>query len=332
MAPRFVLLVLNIRYHNGAICEPPIELHIERASYSSYIGFRPVIIQSVLYYRLSSRTNTIGPIAATVPRGPVKIGVHYLWSNNITHWVQSFLSIMLPFLCALLLTVIGILCIVLLSWVYFCHSCVLFLLCVCIAVLHTLVAGLLARSQYSEGPATGHLDTDFSWFPCVYKQMLRWVPKFQVATTCFSCSHPDLNFLDPYFMFMYMRNNHCHRVTAHFQFIIIIIIIIKKVKWSCYRPGVAQRVGRGIALLFHDRGTRGACVVRITPRPHFIPGKDPVLIVQEAGWIPGPVWMGGESRPHWDSIPDSPASSRSLYRLSYSADIIIIIIIIIIIL
>jgi hypothetical protein len=29
-----------------------------------------------------------------------------------------------------------------------------------------------------------------------------------------------------------------------------------KVKWSRYRPGVAQRVGRGIALLFHDRGTR----------------------------------------------------------------------------
>ena len=29
-----------------------------------------------------------------------------------------------------------------------------------------------------------------------------------------------------------------------------------KVKSSRYRPGVAQRVGRGIALLFHDRGTR----------------------------------------------------------------------------
>ena len=27
--------------------------------------------------------------------------------------------------------------------------------------------GLLARSQYSEGSATGHLDTGFSWFPCV---------------------------------------------------------------------------------------------------------------------------------------------------------------------
>jgi len=31
---------------------------------------------------------------------------------------------------------------------------------------------------------------------------------------------------------------------------------VKKVKWFRYRPGVAQRVGRGIALLFHDCGTR----------------------------------------------------------------------------
>jgi len=31
----------------------------------------------------------------------------------------------------------------------------------------TVDAGLLARSQYSESPATGHLDTGFSWFPCV---------------------------------------------------------------------------------------------------------------------------------------------------------------------
>ena len=29
-----------------------------------------------------------------------------------------------------------------------------------------------------------------------------------------------------------------------------------KVKCSRYRPGMAQRVGRDIALLFHDRGTR----------------------------------------------------------------------------
>jgi len=42
-------------------------------------------------------------------------------------------------------------------------------------------------------------------------------------------------------------------------------------------------------------------------RPHFTPGKDPVPIVQEAGWNPGPVWTGGKSRPHRDSIPDRPA-------------------------
>jgi len=72
---------------------------------------------------------------------------------------------------------------------------------------------------------------------------------------------------------------------------------------------VAQRVGRGIALLFHDRGTRREWVVSSTARPHFTPGNDPVPIVQEAGWAPGPVWTGGKSRPHRDSIPDRPVRS-----------------------
>jgi len=89
------------------------------------------------------------------------------------------------------------------SFVYY-----IFILCislfyyVCIAVLHSLVAGLMARSHYQEGPATGHLGTCFTWFPCVWKRMVRWFPRLQVATACFSCSPPDLNFLDPYFLFM----------------------------------------------------------------------------------------------------------------------------------
>jgi len=34
----------------------------------------------------------------------------------------------------------------------------------------------------------------------------------------------------------------------------------------------------------------------LTPSPgHFTPGKDPVPIVQEAGWTPGPVWAVAES-------------------------------------
>jgi len=91
------------------------------------------------------------------------------------------------------------------------------------------------------------------------------------------------------------------------------------VKCSRYRPGVAQRVGRGIALRFLDHGTRRLCGVSTTLRLHFIPGKDPVPILQEAGWSPGPAWTGGKSRPHQDSIPDPPARSQSLYRLSYPA-------------
>jgi len=93
----------------------------------------------------------------------------------------------------------------------------------------------------------------------------------------------------------------------------------KKLKWSHYSPGVTQRVGRGIALLFHDRGTRRGWVVSSMPWPHFTPGKDPVPILQEAGWAPGPVWTGWKSLPHRDSIPDCPAHSQSLYLLSYPA-------------
>ena len=62
-------------------------------------------------------------------------------------------------------------------------------------------AGLLARSQCPEGPATGHFGTGFSWFPCAQKQMLRRFPKFQIATTWFSYSPPDLNLVVTNFMF-----------------------------------------------------------------------------------------------------------------------------------
>ena len=60
-------------------------------------------------------------------------------------------------------------------------------------------------------------------------------------------------------------------------------------------------------------------MISSTPRPHFTPGKVPIPIVQEAGWAPGPVLTGGKYRLHRDSIPDRPARSQSLYRLSYPA-------------
>ena len=52
------------------------------------------------------------------------------------------------------------------------------------------------------------------------------------------------------------------------------------------------------------------------------PGKDPVLIVQEAGWAPGPVWLGVENiAPTGIRSPDRPAHSQSLYRLRCLAHI-----------
>jgi len=82
----------------------------------------------------------------------------------------------------------------------------------------------------------------------------------------------------------------------------------------------AHRGSRGIALLFHDLGTRRAWGVSVTPRPLFTPGKDTVSIVQEAGWALGPVWTGAENLASIGiRSPDSPARSQSLYRLRYPA-------------
>ena len=65
-----------------------------------------------------------------------------------------------------------------------------------------------------------------------------------------------------------------------------------------------HRWSGGIALPFHDHDTRMWGGVSVTPRPLFISGKNPVPIVQEAGWDPGPVWTGAENpAPHRDSIP-----------------------------
>jgi hypothetical protein len=144
-------------------------------------------------------------------------------AKTLENYIQYFLHLVLYSLYAFLGTVF-VLRVMLSSYVYLlylmficckrmcicCISCVfvVILMCICgtvgTAVL-TLDAGLLSRSQYPEGPATGQLDTGFSWFPCVYKRMLRWFPSFQVVTICLSCSPPDLNFLVTFFsIFVYM--------------------------------------------------------------------------------------------------------------------------------
>ena len=59
-------------------------------------------------------------------------------------------------------------------------------------------------------------------------------------------------------------------------------------------------------------------MLSVTARAHLTPGKDPVPIVQEAGWASGPVWTGAEKlAPTGILSPDRPARRQSLYRLRY---------------
>jgi len=60
------------------------------------------------------------------------------------------------------------------------------------------------------------------------------------------------------------------------------------------------------------------------PRQHLTPGKDPVPILQEAGWASGPVWTGAENlAPIGIRSPDRPEPRQLLYRLRYPARIVL---------
>ena len=106
---------------------------------------------------------------------------------------------MLLFACALLKTVVRLLCIVLLSCVYLCYLMCVVLLCV---YYYTLVADcwleVIIRKILQPAP----LAQVFLGFPVSKSECCDGSQDSQVATACFSCSPSDLNFLDPYFIFM----------------------------------------------------------------------------------------------------------------------------------
>jgi hypothetical protein len=62
-------------------------------------------------------------------------------------------------------------------------------------------------------------------------------------------------------------------------------------------------------------------VVSGNPRAYFTPGKDPVPIVQEAGWATMPVGTVGKTRPTGFRSPDRPARSQSQYRPNFPVHI-----------
>ena len=115
----------------------------------------------------------------------------------------------------------------------------------------------------------------------------------------------------------YRRFQHSAFLTLAFGKVKVKCTLVQALRLCTGRT--AHRGSRGIALPFHDHGTRRRWGVSVTPQPLFTPGKDPVPIVQEAGWAPGPVWTGP---PTGIRSPDCPARSQPLYRLSYPAHLV----------
>jgi hypothetical protein len=92
--------------------------------------------------------------------------------------------------------------------------------------------------------------------------MLRWFPRLQVATACFSCSHPDLNFLDPYvwvgksttqltigLCIIYARRRHVSALAmGHLQVLTIVLRVLCSV---CYKLGTWALSVKEIFMYMH---------------------------------------------------------------------------------
>ena len=82
----------------------------------------------------------------------------------------------------------------------------------------------------------------------------------------------------------------------------VTVILFHTVKGKCKviplqaRCG-PQRVGRVIALLFHDRGTRRWVSGQQHAPAALYPTKDPIPIVKRTGWAPGPAGRAEKSLP-----------------------------------
>jgi len=92
--------------------------------------------------------------------------------------------------------------------------------------------------------------------------------------------------------------------TSKLLLLLLLLLLLTYLGFTLSQATKALRESRGIALLYfrilHYKGWG----VSVTTRPHFTHGKDPVPILQEAGWASGPVWTGAENlAPHRDLIP-----------------------------
>jgi hypothetical protein len=90
------------------------------------------------------------------------------------------------------------------------------------------------------------------------------------------------------------------------------------IKFTSEQAVKARRKNRIQVYCFFNLGPRWGWMINVTSRPLYPQERDPVSIVQEAGWTPEPVWTGAENLTTTGiRSPDRPALSELLYRLSY---------------
>ena len=93
-----------------------------------------------------------------------------------------------------------------------------------------------------------------------------------------------------------------------------------KVKFNLEQATKAHRGSRSSILSLTSAldGVDGQCHAPAALPSGKRPGSHLVATLQEAGWAPGPVWIGAENLASTGiPFPDRPARSESLYRLSY---------------
>jgi hypothetical protein len=77
----------------------------------------------------------------------------------------------------------------------------------------------------------------------------------------------------------------------------------KKVTFTLKRVMEVQRGSKVIALHFLETRHLMGWVVNVTGL--LAAGSDPVPIVQDTRWVPGPIWMGAQNlAPHRNSNPE----------------------------
>jgi hypothetical protein len=104
--------------------------------------------------------------------------------------------------------------------------------------------------------------------------MLRWFLRLQVAAAWFSCSPPDLNFLD-HFIFKYMHSKNCHRATAHLRLSNLLLLLLLLLLWMP-RPNWKGRSAIGSIIIIIIMGKVGCSDsvwkwTKIAPYRHTVP-------------------------------------------------------------